>query len=71
MKPADVNSSTDIDFGVENDNKDPKFEVGNHVRISKYKEILAKGYTANSFEEFILIKNDKKYCTMDVSNRRS
>ena len=28
-------------------NKDSKFKVGNHVRISKYKNIFAKGYTRN------------------------
>ena len=35
MKPVDVNSSTYIDFGLENNEKHPKFEVGNHVRIPK------------------------------------
>ena len=33
MKPVDVNSSTYIDFGLENNEKHPKFEVGDHVRI--------------------------------------
>ena len=36
MKPVDVKSSTYIDFGVENNDKYLKFEVGDHVRISKY-----------------------------------
>ena len=35
VKPVDVNSSTYIDFGLENNEKHPKFEVGNHVRIPK------------------------------------
>ena len=35
MKPVDVNSSTYIDFGLENNEKHPKFEVGDHVRIPK------------------------------------
>ena len=39
MKPVDVNSSTYIDFNVENNDEDPKFEVGDHVRVSKYKNI--------------------------------
>ena len=26
-------------------NKDPRFKVGDHVRISKYKNIFAKGYS--------------------------
>ena len=28
-------------------NKDPRFKVGDHVRISKYKNICAKGYSPN------------------------
>ena len=59
MNPADVNSSTYISSSVRNDDRDPKFEVGNHVRISKHKKILAKRYTPYSSEETVLIKNDK------------
>ena len=47
MKPADVNSNTYIDFGVENDNKNPKVKVSDYERISKYKNISAKLYTPN------------------------
>ena len=36
-KTVDVKSSTFIDFNVENNDKDPKFEVSDHERISKYK----------------------------------
>ena len=43
MKPVDVKSRTYIDFGTGNNNEDPKFEVGDNVRISKYKSIFAKG----------------------------
>ena len=43
MKPVDVKSSTYIDFDKENNDKDPEFKVGYHVRISKYKTIFAKG----------------------------
>ena len=35
MKPADVKPSIYIDFNKENNNEDLKFEVGDHVRISK------------------------------------
>ena len=41
------------------DDKDPKFKVGDHVRISKYKNIFAKGYTPNWFEEVFVIKEVK------------
>ena len=56
MKPIDVKDNTYIDFGNENSDKDPKFQVGDHVRISKYKNIFAKGYTANWSETAFVIK---------------
>ena len=37
--------------------KDPKFQVGDNVRISKYKNIFAKGCTLNWSEEvFVIVK---------------
>ena len=39
--------------------KDPKFKVGDHVRISKYKNIFAKGYTPNLSEEVFVINKIK------------
>ena len=39
--------------------KDPKFKVGNHVRISKHKNIFAKGYTPNWTEDVFVIKKVK------------
>ena len=45
MKPVDVKDNAYIDFKKEVNDKDPKFKVGDHVRISKYKNIFAKGYT--------------------------
>ena len=47
MKPAGVKNNTYIDFDKDVNDKDPKFQVGDHVRISKYKNIFAKGYTPN------------------------
>ena len=44
MKPVDVKDNTYIDFKKEINDKYPKFKVGDHVRISKYKNIFAKGY---------------------------
>ena len=35
MKPVDVKDDTYIDFKKEVNNKDPKFKVGDRVRISK------------------------------------
>ena len=45
MKPANVKVDTYIDYDVEHNKKDLKFKVGDHVRISKYKNIFSKGYT--------------------------
>ena len=39
--------------------KDPKFKVGDHVRISKYKNIFAKGYMPNWSEEVFVVKKVK------------
>ena len=46
MKPVDVKNNTYIDSVELHSSKDPKFKVGDHVRISKYKNIFAKGYTS-------------------------
>ena len=59
MKPVDVKDNTYIDFKKEVNDKDPKFKVGDHVRISKYKNIFAKGYTPNWSEEVFVIKEVK------------
>ena len=59
MKPIEIKDNTYIDSIKEVNDKDPKFRVGDHVRISKYKHIFAKGYTPNWPEEVIVIKNVK------------
>ena len=55
MKPVDVKDDTYIDFDKQINHKDPKFKVGDHVRISKYRNIFAKGYTPNWSEEVFVI----------------
>ena len=47
MKPVAVKDNTYIDFEKEVNDKDPKFKVGDLVRICKYKNIFANGYTPN------------------------
>ena len=39
--------------------KDPRFKVGDHVRVSKYKKIFAKGYTQNWSEELFVVSKRK------------
>ena len=58
MKPIDVKAKTYIDLGKEVHDNDPKFKVDDHVRISKYKNIFSKGYTANCSEEVFVIKKN-------------
>ena len=43
MKPVDVKDHTYIGFKKEVNDKNPKFKVGDHVRVSKYKNIFTKG----------------------------
>ena len=60
MKPINIKDNTYINFEKEVNNKDPKFKVGDYVRISKYKNIFAKGYMPNWSEEVFIsskIKN--------------
>ena len=59
MKPIDVKDNTYINTDKETNDKDPKFKVGDRVRISKYKNIFAKGYTPNWSEEVLVIKKVK------------
>ena len=59
MKSVDVKDNTYIDFKKVVNDKDPKFKIGDHVRISKYKNIFAKGYTPNWYEEVFVIKKVK------------
>ena len=55
MKSIDVKNNTYIYFGKEVNDSYPKFKVGDHIRISKYKNIFAKGYTPNWSEEVFVI----------------
>ena len=72
MKPVDVKDNTYIDFEKEVNDKNPKFKVGDHVRISQYKNIFAKGYMPNWSEEIFIIKKIKNtipgtYVTNDLN----
>ena len=57
MKPVDVKDNTYIDFEkeVNNNNKDPKFKVGDYVRISKYKNIFTKDTHQIDVKKFLLL----------------
>ena len=59
MKPIDVTSDSYAEYNEDSNKKDPKFKVGDHVRISKYKNIFAKGYTPNWSEEVFVVSKIK------------
>ena len=68
MKPKDVEDDSFAEYNEESNEKDRKFKVGDHVRISKYNNIFVKGYTPKWSEEILLVKKNKKYCTLDICN---
>ena len=51
--------NTYIGFKKDDNDKDPKFKVGDHVRISRYRYIFAKGYTPNGSEEIFVVSKIK------------
>ena len=59
MNPIDVKANTYINIGKEVNDKDPKFKVGDHVSITKYKNVFVKGYTPNWSQEMFVIKEVK------------
>ena len=59
MKPVDVKSDSFAEHNKESNEKDSKFKVGDHVRISKYINIFAKGYAPNWSEEIFVVKKIK------------
>ena len=59
MKRTDVKNNTYINSVKEVNDIDPKFKVGDHVTISKFKNIFAKGYSRHWLEEVFVIKKVK------------
>ena len=59
MKPIEVTDDSFAEYNVESNKKNPKFKVGDHVRISKYKNVFAKGYAPNWSEEVFIINKIK------------
>ena len=59
MRPIDVTPDSYAEYNEDSNEKDPKFKVGDHVRISKHKNIFAKGYTPNWSEEVFVINKIK------------
>ena len=58
-KPIDVTGDSYAKYNENSNKKDPKFKVGDHARIWKYKNIFAKGYTLNWSEEIFVVSKIK------------
>ena len=59
MKPVDVISESYAEYNEDSNEKESKFKVDDHVRISKYKNIFGKGNTQNWSEEVFIISKIK------------
>ena len=75
MKPIDVKDNTYINTDKKINNKDPKSKVGDRVRISKYKNVFAKGYLPNWSEEVFVVNKIKNtvpwtYETNDLNGEK-
>ena len=55
IKPIDVTGDSYVEYNEDSNKKTPKFKVGDRVRISKYKNIFAKGYVPNWSEEVFIV----------------
>ena len=72
MQLADKRSSTYIGFGKDNNDEDPNFKVGNHVRISNSKNVFANVCSSNLSEEVFVIKKNRYriYVTEDLNGEK-
>ena len=70
MKPIDVTGDLYVKYNEDLNKKDPKFKAGDHVRISKHKNIFAKGHTPNQSEEVFAISKTKNTapCTYVIND---
>ena len=55
MKPIDVTSDFYAEYNEDSNEKDPKFKVGDHVRVSKHKKFLLKDILQISLKKFFLL----------------
>ena len=73
VKPIEVTDDSLAEYNEESNKRNPKFKVGDHVRISKYKNVFAKGCAPNWSEEYFVIKKVKNtvpwtYVINDLNN---
>ena len=59
MKPIDVTSDSYAEYNEDSSETKPKFKAGDHIRISKFKKVFAKGYIQNWSEEVFVVSKTK------------
>ena len=72
IKPIDVTNDSYAEGNKKSKKKSPKFKVNYHVRISKCKNIFAKGHVPNWYEEVFIVSKIKNtvpwtYTTSDLN----
>ena len=75
MKPIDATDDYYAEYNEDFNKKDPKFKVGDQVRIPKCKNIFAKGYAPNWLEEVFVVNKTKDtvpwtYVVSDLSGEK-
>ena len=75
MKPINVTDDSLAEYNEDFNKKTPKFKVGDHVRISKYKHTFAKGYIPNWSNEVFIVNKIKNtvpwtYSISDLNNEK-
>ena len=75
MKPMDFKSDSFAEYNEESNENDPKFKVGDHFRISKYKNDFAKRYAPTWSEEIFVINQIKNtaswtYVIIDLNGKK-
>ena len=73
MEPIDITTDFYAEYNEDFYEKDPKFRVGDHARISKYQKVFAKRYSPNWSEEIFVISKIKNtapwfYVTSDLNS---
>ena len=74
MKPIDVTNDSYAEYSEDFNKKGPKFKVNDHARISKYKNIFAKGYVPNWSKEVFIVNEIKNtvpwtYTIIDLNGK--
>ena len=59
MKPIDVASDSYAEHNEGSNVTKPNLKVGDHVRVSKHKNVFAKGHTQNWSEELFVVSKTK------------